>query len=85
MSLQRRDTRFGILSIRGATPDSDENESNEAGGLLTASDNDSSNKLKKRSWASLDKEAPSKIHRQSEGKDREEARPSLDRFIPQAV
>lgn len=72
MSLQRRDTRFGILSIRGATPDSDENESSEAGRLPAASDNDSSNKLK-RPWVSLDEEGPSKTRRPS------------DRFIPQAV
>jgi hypothetical protein len=62
MSLQRRDTRFGILSIRGATPDSDEIKSNEAGPLLAASDNNSSNKLKKRAWVSQDDEALMKTH-----------------------
>ncbi|KAH8674846.1 kinase-like domain-containing protein [Tricladium varicosporioides] len=47
MSLYRRNTQFGIPSIRGA-PDSDEHKSNEEGHLLVVPDNDSLNKLKKR-------------------------------------
>jgi hypothetical protein len=83
MSLQRRGTLFGPPSIRGATPDSHENGSNEADSLLVASGNDSKTS-KKRVLAAEDEEAPPKIRRQSEGEDPEEARQSLDRFIPQA-
>jgi hypothetical protein len=81
MSLERRGTLFGPPSIRGATPDSHENGSIEANSLV-ASGNDSK-RSKKRVWAAED-EAPPKIRRQSEGEDREEARQSLDTFIPQA-
>jgi hypothetical protein len=84
MSLQRRGTLFGPPSIRGATPDSHENGSNEADSLLVAPGKDS-NKLKKRAWAAEDEEAPPKIRGQSEGKDQEEARQSLNKFIPQAI
>jgi hypothetical protein len=84
MSLERRGTLFGPPSIRGATPDSHENGSIEANPLLVASDNDSK-RLKKRVWAAEDEEAPPKVRRQSEGKDPEEARQNLDRFIPQAM
>ena len=48
-----------------------------------ASDNNLK-RLKKRVRAAEDEEAPP-IRRQSEGKDPEEARQNLDRFIPQAM
>ena len=47
-----------------------------------ASGNDSE-RSKKRVWPAEDEEAPPKTRRQSEGEDREEARQSLDKFIPQ--
>jgi hypothetical protein len=47
--LQRRDTWFGLSSLRRATPDSD--KSNDTTSLLS---NNSSRKLKKRSLASQD-------------------------------
>jgi hypothetical protein len=84
MSLERRGTLFGPPLIRGATPNSHENESIKANPLLVASNNNSK-RLKKRVWAAEDEEAPPKVRRQSEGKDPEEARQNLDRFIPQAM
>jgi hypothetical protein len=78
MSVQRRNTRFGLSSLRGATPDSDDNESNDTESLLAASDKDSLNKLRKRSWASQD-DAPSKIRRQSGGGD-QDARSGSNKF-----
>jgi hypothetical protein len=83
MSLERRGTLFGPPSIRGATPDSYENGSIEANSLLVASGNDST-RSKKRALAAEDEKALPKVSRQSEGEDREEARRSLERFIPQA-
>jgi hypothetical protein len=78
--LQRRDTRFGLSSLRRATPNS--NESNDTTSLLS---NDSLRKLKKRSLASRDSsrnssrelslEALLKIPRLLQG--REEAKTSL--------
>jgi hypothetical protein len=90
--LQRRDTRFGLSSLRRPTPDSDD-ELNNTTSLL---DNDSSKKLRKRSLASrdssgnssressLDYEAPLKMPRLLQ--DREEAKTSLKAlYLPQAV
>lgn len=88
-ALQRRDTRFGLSSLRRATPDSND-ESNDTSPL----DNDSSKKLKKRNLpsrdssrgssreSSLDYEAPRKMPRLSQ----EEAKTSLKAlYLPQAV
>ena len=86
MSLQRSHTRFGLYSVKGAPPDSDENDSNETGPLLVAPDNDSSNKLRKRSWESQDDGPPLKIHRQSRDGHQKEARSGLKKsHIPQAI
>ena len=84
MSLQRRDTRFGPASSRGATPDSGE-ESNETrssrGSVL-----ETSNKLRKRSWAETPlqsprslagAEAPLKIPPESSGQNIERAPSSI--------
>lgn len=84
MSLGRRGTLFGPPSIRGATPDSHENRSIEANSPLVASGNDST-RSKERVWAAEDEEVPPKVRRQSEGRDPEEARHNLDKFIPQAM
>ena len=87
--LQRRDTRFGLSSLRRETPDSDD-KSNDTTSLL---DNDSSKKLRKRNLASRDSsrssresslEAPLKMPRLSQ--DREEAKTTLKAlYLPQAV
>src|SRR5436190_18349481 len=63
MSLHRRNTRFGLSALRGATPESDD-ESNGTRSLLAVSDNDFSNKLRKRSLPSRDDEAPLEKGRQ---------------------
>ncbi len=51
MSLKRRNTQFGLLVplLKGATPDSNNNKSNDIASLLIVPNNDSLNKLKKRS------------------------------------
>ncbi len=84
MDLKRRDNRFGMPSLRGFTPDSVENESNQQAPPLVAPGNDS-NKLKKRAWVPQAEETPPNIRRQSEGKDRDEVRQSPERIIPPAV
>lgn len=76
MDLQRRGTRFGLPSLRGFTPDSDD-ESSQQDSHLVASDNDS-NKLKKKLET-----APPKIRRHDKG--HEEVGQSLNKFIPRAI
>jgi hypothetical protein len=87
MSLERRNTRFGLPPSREATPDSDD-ESNDTTSLLAASDNyslNNSSKLRKKSWASRDDGARLKMPRLSRDRG-EEARTSLKPLhIPQAV
>jgi hypothetical protein len=85
MSLQRSNTRFGLSSLRNVTPDSDDN-SNDTRPLLAGPEYDSSNKLRKRGWASRDSsrhssressqdyEIPPKVQRVSRDGDGEEAR-----------
>ena len=67
MSLKRSDTRFRpASSSRGATPDSGEDSK------TTLSPLDSGfKKLRKRSWASLDDDAPLTTNTSSGGRDRE--------------
>jgi hypothetical protein len=78
----RSNTRFKVSSSLRTAPGSDESESN-GGSPLATSDNDSSNKLKKRSWPSRNEEPPLKARRQSE--DRYSPRPSLNRLHIQQV
>ncbi|KIM93124.1 hypothetical protein OIDMADRAFT_184853 [Oidiodendron maius Zn] len=66
MSLQRSNTRFRAASSRGATPDSGDDSSS----TLSPPDS-SSNKLRKRSWANLDDDAPLATNAPSESRDRE--------------
>lgn len=77
MDLKRRGTRFGLPSLRGFAPDSDD-ESSQQDSYHVASNNDS-NKLKKKLEA-----APAKIRRHDKG-GQEELGQSLNKFIPRAI
>ncbi len=93
MSLERSNTRFGPPSLRGATPESDDN-SNDTRPLLAGPEYEASNKLRKRSLAgrhssresSTDYEAPLKMPQVLRDKDGEEATTGFKGLkIPQAI
>lgn len=76
MALQRSNTRFGLDSLRGAPPESDD-QSADARPPGPVSDYDSANKLRKRGTASRDGEPPPKTRLMARDRGREDGRPGL--------
>ena len=85
MDLQRSNTRFGLSSLRGATPESDD-QSADVRSLGLVSDYDSANKLRKRGTVSRDDEPLLKTRLMARDKGREDARTGLrELYLPRIV